>query len=81
MTPDHSCCVSSVRELIEQVNDYSGKPTVPQEEYIGVYEQQLREVLGRLNGVVSGPLSELNKRLAAGHTPNVSPEDSLAVRE
>ncbi len=70
-----------VRELLAQVNDYSGKPTVPQEEYIGVYEQQLREVLGRLNGVVSGPLAELNKRLEVAHAPHVSPEDSLAARE
>jgi photosystem II stability/assembly factor-like uncharacterized protein len=79
--PEHLNLRTKVRELLEQVNGYSGKPTVPQEEYIGVYEQQLREVLGRLNGVVSGPLTELNQRLEAAHAPHISPEDSLAVRE
>jgi hypothetical protein len=79
--PEHLNLRTKVRELLEQVNGYSGKPTVPQEEYIGVYEQQLREVLGRLNGVVSGPLTELNQRLEAAHAPHISPEDSLTVRE
>jgi hypothetical protein len=80
--PEHLNLRIKVRELLAQVDHYSGKPTVPREEDMGgVFEQQLREVLGRLNGVVSGPLAELNERLSAAYVPHIPPEDSLAVRQ
>jgi photosystem II stability/assembly factor-like uncharacterized protein len=70
--PEHLNLRIKVRELMFQVNGYSGKPTVPQEKYIAVFEDQWHGVLQRLNGVISGPLAELNRRLAADHVPYVS---------
>lgn len=79
--PEHLNLRIKVRELLAQVNDYSGKPTAPQEEYTGIFENQLNGVLRRLNGVISGPLAQLNQKLAAAHAQYISSEDSLAVRE
>ncbi|HWG59558.1 MAG TPA: hypothetical protein VN661_10985 [Candidatus Acidoferrales bacterium] len=77
--PEHLNLRTKVRELLTQVNDYSGKPTQPQLEYIGVFDGQLQGVLTRLNGVISGPLARLNSRLAAAHAPYISPEPTLAA--
>lgn len=77
--PEHLNLRTKVRELLTQVNDYTGKPTVPQQQYIGVFDGQLQGVFTRLNTVISGPLARLNSRLAAAHAPYISPEPSLAV--
>ncbi|HUJ31029.1 MAG TPA: hypothetical protein VLY23_07090 [Candidatus Acidoferrum sp.] len=76
--PEHLNLASRVNQLAEEVGNYSGRPTVAQEEYIGVFEGQVRGVVARLNEVISGDLKELNARLAAAHVPNVSPELELA---
>lgn len=70
--PEHLNLRVKVRELMAQVNGYSGKPTVPQEKYIGVFQQQWRGVQQRFNGVISGPLAQFNAQLAADHTRCVS---------
>jgi photosystem II stability/assembly factor-like uncharacterized protein len=74
--PEHLNLRVKVRELMFQINSYSGKPTVPQEQYIGVFEDECQGVLERLNQVLSGPLAQLNMRLTADHAPYVSTQIS-----
>jgi hypothetical protein len=59
----------------------SGKPTVPEEKYIGVFDEQLRGVTKRLNEVIAGPLAQLNRKLAEEHAPYISPENSLSGQD
>lgn len=75
--PEHLNLRTKVRELLVQVDGYSGKPTVPQEQYIGVFGDQWEGVMRRLNGVITGQLTELNKRLAADHVLYISPAPSV----
>jgi photosystem II stability/assembly factor-like uncharacterized protein len=77
--PEHLNLSIHVRELEEQVSNYSGRPTMPQEEYIGVFGDQLHQVLQRLDGIVEKQLKPFNEQLAAAHVPNISPEDELDV--
>ncbi len=78
--PEHLNLQTKIRELSAQVNNYSGRPTVSQEEYIGAFDQQLRQVLKRLDDVIVNQLKPLNDRLAGLQVPDVSPEPDLAAR-
>lgn len=75
--PEHLNLRIKVRELLTQVDGYSGKPTVPQQEYIGVFADQWQGVVRRLDGVITGPIADLNKRLAADHVPYISSAPSM----
>lgn len=79
--PEHLNLLIRVGQLSEEVGNYSGRPTVAQEEYIGVFEGQLQGVIKRLNDVINGDLKQLNDRLAAAHVPNISPQSELAVSD
>ena len=76
--PEHLNLLSRVGQLTEEVGNYSGRPTLAQEEYIGVFEGQVQGVMKRLNDIVTGNLKQLNDRLAAAHVPNISPQSELA---
>jgi len=76
--PEHLNLLIRVGQLTEEVGNYSGRPTLAQEEYIGVFEGQVQGVLKRLNDIVTGNLKQLNDRLAAAHVPNISPQSELA---
>jgi hypothetical protein len=79
LSPQHLNLRPRVRQLTWQVADYTGRPTAAQETYIGIFEGRVGGVVKRLNAVVAGNLAQLNARLAALHTPYVSPEPQLAV--
>jgi photosystem II stability/assembly factor-like uncharacterized protein len=76
--PEHLNLANRVGQITEEVGNYSGRPTVAQEEYISMYEDQVRGVLKRLNDIITGDLKQLNDRLAAGHVPNISTQTELA---
>ncbi len=80
LSPQHLNLKPRVGNLTSQVAGYTGRPTVTQEKYIGVFAGQLRGVVNQLNAVVSGKLTQLNARLAARHVPYISPEPELAVK-
>ncbi len=72
-SPEHLNLMSRIGQLTQQVSGYTGRPTVPQMQYIGIFEQQLDGVMSRLNQLVSTKVAQLNARLAADHLPFVNP--------
>lgn len=63
-----------VRWLVSQVSEYTGRPTQPQQAYVDKFDRQLQEVLETLEGILQGPLADLNDRLRAARIPYVDPE-------
>ena len=76
--PEHLNLVPRIRELATEVSNYSGRPTMAQQEYIGVFGGQLHQVLARVDEVIEKQLKPLNEQLAASHVPNISPETEVA---
>jgi hypothetical protein len=68
--PEHLNLRRRLTWLVDQVQNYSGRPTSAQVEWIGIFESQLSPLLLRLNDVVENRLPKLNERLkAAGLAP------------
>ncbi len=80
LSPQHLNLRPRVAQLTGQVAGYTGRPTAPQEEYIGIFARELQGVLAGLDAVVSGDLARLNARLAAARVPYISPEPQLAPK-
>lgn len=77
--PEHLNLVPRVRELTVEVSNFSGRPTISQMEYIGVFGDQLHQVLGRLDDVIEKEIQPLNEKLSAAHVPNISLEPELSA--
>jgi hypothetical protein len=63
--PEHLNLRRRLTWLVDQVQNYSGRPTGAQVEWIGVFESQLRPLLLRLNDVVENRLPKFNQELKA----------------
>jgi photosystem II stability/assembly factor-like uncharacterized protein len=58
--------------LVDQVQNYSGRPTDAQVEWIGIFESQLKPLLLRLNDVVENRLPRFNQGLKAAGLPAIA---------
>jgi photosystem II stability/assembly factor-like uncharacterized protein len=71
--PEHQNLRRRLNWLVDQVQNYSGRPTAAQVEWIGIFESRLKKVLLDLNSVVEERLPTLNTRLRASGLSTVSP--------
>jgi photosystem II stability/assembly factor-like uncharacterized protein len=60
---------SRLRWLVDQVGNHIGRPTVAQIEWIGIYDQRVRESGARLEALWKGDLDKLNAGLKAAGLP------------
>ena len=68
--PEHLNLRRRLTWLVDQVQNFSGRPTAAQDEWIGIFESQLNGVKLRLNDVIEKGLPDFNRRLnAAGYAP------------
>jgi photosystem II stability/assembly factor-like uncharacterized protein len=71
--PEHLNLRRRLTWLVDQVQNYSGRPTKAQVEWIGIFETQLKKVLLDLNTVVENRLPTLNERLKGAGLAPISP--------
>jgi hypothetical protein len=71
--PEHLNLRRRLTWLVDQVQNFSGRPTTAQVEWIGIFENQLKKVLLDLNTVFENRLPTLNERLRAAHLSPISP--------
>jgi len=69
--PEHLNLRRRLTWLVDQVQNYSGRPTSAQVEWIETFESQLRPLLLRLNDVVENRVPRLNEKLKAAGVPPV----------
>jgi hypothetical protein len=69
--PEHLNLRRRLTWLVDQVQNYSGRPTNAQVEWIGIFEGQLKPLLLRLNELVENRLPKFNDRLKAAGLPPV----------
>src|SRR5262245_38396911 len=69
--PEHLNLRRRLTWLVDQVQNYSGRPTTAQVEWIGIFESELKPLLLRLNDVVENRLPRLNEGLKAAGLPPV----------
>jgi photosystem II stability/assembly factor-like uncharacterized protein len=69
--PEHLNLRRRLTWLVDQVQNYSGRPTSAQVEWIGIFEGQLKPLLLRLNDVVENRLPKFNDRLKEAGLPPV----------
>lgn len=68
--PEHLNLRRRLTWLVDQVQNYSGRPTAAQDEWIGNFESELNGVTLRLNDLIEKGLPDFNRRLkAAGYQP------------
>jgi hypothetical protein len=60
---------SRLRWLVEQVGNHLGRPTAAQMEWIGIYDQRVRDAAARLDTLWKGDLAKLNAGLQAAGLP------------
>jgi hypothetical protein len=58
-----------LRWLTEQVGNHLGRPTTAQIEWIGIYDQRVRDSAARLDALWKGDLAKLNAGLQAAGLP------------
>jgi hypothetical protein len=71
--PEHLNLRRRLTWLVDQVQNYSGRPTSAQVEWIGIFESQLRPLLLDLNNVVENRLPAFNERLKTAKIEPISP--------
>lgn len=71
--PEHLNLRRRLTWLVDQVQNYSGRPTKAQIEWIGIFEAQLKKLILELNSVVEDRLPTLNQRLKGANLPPISP--------
>ncbi|MBZ5626906.1 MAG: hypothetical protein LAQ69_50760 [Acidobacteriia bacterium] len=71
--PEHLNLRRRLTWLVDQVQNYSGRPTQAQLEWIAIFESQLKKVLLDLNTVVENRLPTLNERLKGAGLSTISP--------
>ncbi len=54
-----------IGRLREEIEAYSGRPTVAQNEWVDTFDRELQEVLRNLDGVFKSDIAKLNVRLSA----------------
>jgi len=59
---------------VDQVQNYTGKPTVAQDEWIGIFEGQLKPLLMQLNDIVENHLPQLNQKLKDSNLKPIAPD-------
>ncbi len=72
--PEHQNLRRRLNWLVDQVQDYSGRPTAAQVEWIGIFESRLNKVLLELNTLVEERLPVLNQRLKAARPEAMPPQ-------
>jgi hypothetical protein len=78
--PEHLNLRRRLTWLVDQVQNYSGRPTQAQVEWIGIFESQLKKVLLDLNTVVENRLPTLNERLKGAGLSTISPNAAASPR-
>jgi hypothetical protein len=76
--PEHQNLRRRLNWLVDQVQNYSGRPTAAQIEWIAIFESRLNKVLRELNSVVEERLPSLNVRLKAAGLSTVAPNAAPA---
>ena len=71
--PEHLNLRRRLNWLVDQVQNYTGRPTSAQVEWIGIFESQLKKVLLDLNRVAEERVPNLNARLRSAGLPAISP--------
>jgi hypothetical protein len=70
--PEHLNLRRRLTWLVDQVQNYTGRPTSAQDEWIGTFESQLKKVLLDLNTVIEQHLPAFNQRLRQANLPPIS---------
>jgi photosystem II stability/assembly factor-like uncharacterized protein len=70
--PEHLNLRRRLTWLVDQVQNYSGRPTNAQVEWIGIFESQLKPLILRLNDLVENRLPRFNQGLKAAGLPTIS---------
>jgi hypothetical protein len=71
--PEHLNLRRRLTWLVDQLQNYTGRPTSAQDEWVGIFESQLKKVLLDLNTVIEQSLPFFNQRLRQANLPAVSP--------
>ncbi len=71
--PEHLNLRRRLNWLVNQVQNYSGKPTKAQVEWIAIFEAQLKPLLMELNNVLENRLPSFNDRLRTLRVAPISP--------
>jgi hypothetical protein len=71
--PEHLNLRRRLTWLVDQVQNYTGRPTSAQNEWIDTFEAQLRKVLLDLNTVIEQHIPAFNQRLRQANLPPISP--------
>jgi hypothetical protein len=78
--PEHLNIRRRLTWLVDQVQNFTGRPTVAQDEWIGIFEGQLKPLLLKLNDIVENHVPALNEKLKAGGLKPISPNDPAPAR-
>ena len=70
--PEHLNLRRRLTWIVDQVQNYSGRPTAAQVEWIGIFESQLRPLLLRLNDAVENRVPRFNDKLKAAGLPPIN---------
>jgi len=70
--PEHLNLRRRLTWLVDQVQNYTGRPTSAQDEWIGIFESELKKVLLDLNNVIEKGLPAFNQRLRNANLQPVS---------
>jgi photosystem II stability/assembly factor-like uncharacterized protein len=70
--PEHMNLRRRLTWLVDQVQNYTGRPTNAQDEWIGTFESQLKKVLLDLNTIIEHHLPPFNQRLREANLPTIS---------
>ncbi|HUI55520.1 MAG TPA: hypothetical protein VLY04_11140 [Bryobacteraceae bacterium] len=72
--PEHENIRRRLTWLVDQVQNNTARPTVAQDEWIGIFEGQLKPLLLQLNDIVENHLPQLNQKLKDANLKPISPD-------
>jgi hypothetical protein len=78
--PEHLNIRRRLTWLVDQVQNYTGKPTVAQDEWIGIFEGQLKPLILQLNDIVENHLPQLNQKLKDANLKPIVPDAPAPAR-